>query len=95
MNLLRKYGRDGSVFFYNKGMEVDFYIPETATAIQAYYSPNNADGTIDREINALLKVSIFLGCKKMLIVNGDTEKTYESGGKKIEAVPLWKWLMEL
>ena len=52
IHLLRKYGRGGSVFFYNKDIEVDFYLPETATAIQVCYSPENADNTIDREVNA-------------------------------------------
>jgi predicted AAA+ superfamily ATPase len=95
INLLRKYGRNDAVFFYNKGIEVDFYLPETATAIQACYNPDNTDGTADREINALLKISNFLECKKLLIITGDTEKTFETGGKKIEAIPLWKWLLEL
>jgi uncharacterized protein len=27
INLLRIYGRDDAVFFYNKGIEVDFVIP--------------------------------------------------------------------
>jgi predicted AAA+ superfamily ATPase len=95
VNLLRKYGRDGAVFFYNNGVEVDFYLPETATAIQACYNLNNADGTIDREVNALLKMSKVVKCKKLLIITGDTEKTFTSGGRKIEAVPLWKWLLGL
>src|SRR5690606_28449593 len=29
INLLRKYGRNDAVFFYNKNVEVDFYLPET------------------------------------------------------------------
>ena len=93
INLLRKYGRDGSVFFYNKGVEVDFYLPETATAIQACCNLDNADGTTDREINALLKMSNNLECKKLMLITGDTEKTIIISGKKIEAVPLWKWLL--
>ena len=95
VNLLRKYGRDDAVFFYNKGIEVDFYLPETATAIQACWNPDAADGTLDREISALLKISNFMECKTLLIITGDTEKTFETGGKKIEAIPLWKWLLTL
>ena len=95
ISLLRKYGRRDSVFFYNKGIEVDFYLPETATAIQACYNPDNADGTQEREINALVKMSNFLECKKLLIITGNTEKTFAFGGRKIEAVPLWKWLLGL
>ena len=92
-NLLRTYGRSDMVFFYNKGIEVDFYLPETATAIQACYSLNSTDGTTEREINALLKLSSLLDCKKLLIITGDTEKTIEAGEKKIEVIPLWKWLL--
>jgi predicted AAA+ superfamily ATPase len=94
INLLRKYGRDDAVFFYNKGVEVDFYLPETATAIQACYDLNIADGTRDREINALLKMSKSIECKKLLIITDSNEETFETGGKKIESVPLWKWLLE-
>jgi predicted AAA+ superfamily ATPase len=95
INLLRRYGRNDSVFFYHKGIEVDFYLPETATAIQACWNPNNTDGTLDREISALLKISNFLECGKLLIITGDTEKTFVAGGKEIEAIPLWKWLLTL
>ena len=95
INLLRKYGRSDSVFFYNKGIEVDFYLPETATAIQACYRTDNADGTMDREVNALLKASKFLECRHLLIITGEAEKLIEKDGKKITVMPLWKWLLDL
>ena len=93
IHLLKTYGRMETVFFYNKDIEVDFYLPETATAIQVCYSLDSTDSTADREINALLKISKLLDCKKLLIITADTEKTITSKGKKIEAVPLWKWLL--
>jgi predicted AAA+ superfamily ATPase len=77
------------------GIEVDFYLPETATAIQACYNPDSTDGTADREINALLKISNFLECKELLIITGDIEKTFVIGDKKIDAITLWKWLLKL
>ena len=92
INLLRKYGRSDSVFFYNKDIEVDFYIPETATAIQVCYNLDNTD-TFDREVNALLKISKILECKKMLIINSDAEKTLKISSKRIEVIPAWKWLL--
>jgi hypothetical protein len=95
INLLRIYGRSDAVFFYNKDIEVDFYIPETATAIQVCYNLDNTDGTSEREINALLKISKFLECKNLLIITFETEKTIEINGKEIKAVPLWKWLLGL
>ncbi|MCL2763454.1 MAG: ATP-binding protein [Treponema sp.] len=95
IHLLKTYGRKDMVFFYHKGMEVDFYLPETATAIQACYNLNSTNDTRDREINSLLKTAHFLECKKLLIITGDAEETITAGGKKIEVVPLWKWLLNI
>ena len=93
VNLLRKYGRSDSVFFYNRDIEVDFYVPEAETAIQVCYDLTNAD-TFDREVNALLKLSKILDCKKMLVITGGMEKSLKINKQKIEVVPAWKWLLE-
>lgn len=95
VNLLRKYGRSDAIYFYNRGVEVDFYIPEEAIAIQVCYSLDNNDGTFDREVKALLKITEVLECKKLLIVTRDTERVLEIKGKTIEVVPIWKWLLSL
>lgn len=95
INLLRKYGRNDAVYFYNKGIEVDFYIPEIATAIQVSYSLDNNDGTFDREVNALLKISKVLECNKLLIITRDEERVLDVEDKSIEVIPAWKWLLEM
>ncbi|WP_321519851.1 ATP-binding protein [uncultured Bacteroides sp.] len=95
VNLLRKYGRNDAVFFYNKGIEVDFYIPDAYTAIQVCYNLDNSDGTFDREVKALLKITEVLECNKLLIITRDTERMLEVNGKVIEVVPVWKWLLNL
>lgn len=95
INLLRKYGRNDAVYFYNKGIEVDFYIPEIATAIQVSYSLDNGDGTFDREVNALLKISKVLECNKLLIITRDEERVLDVEDKSIEVIPAWKWLLEM
>ncbi len=95
INLLRKYGRSDSVFFYNKGIEVDFYIPDEATAIQVCYNLDNSDGTFDREVGALLKLSNVLECNKLMIITRDNEQTLEVDNKTIEVIPAWKWLLNL
>ena len=95
INLLRKYGRDDAVYFYNRGIEVDFYIPDDYTAIQVCYNLDNSDGTFDREVNALLKITGVLECNKLLIITRDTARTLEKNGKTIEVVPVWKWLLGL
>lgn len=93
INLLRKYGRNDAVFFYNKGIEVDFYIPDEAVAIQVCYNLDNSDGTFDREVGALLKLSKVLECKKMMVITRDNEQVVEVDNKTIEVVPVWKWLL--
>lgn len=96
VNLLRKYGRNDAVFFYNRGIEVDFYIPDTTTAIQVCYNLDNDDGTFDREVKALLKITEVLECQKLQIITRDTEeRVLEINGKVIEVIPVWKWLLEL
>jgi len=95
INLLRKYGRSDAVFFYNKGIEVDFYIPDEATAIQVCYNLDNSDGTFDREVGALLKLSNVLECNKLMIITRDNERTLEVDNKTIEVIPVWKWLLNL
>lgn len=93
INLLRKYGRNDTVFFYNKGIEVDFYIPEEYTAIQVCYNLDNTDGTFDREVDALIKLTGVLDCKKLIIITQDTERVLHINGQTIEVVPVWKWLL--
>jgi predicted AAA+ superfamily ATPase len=95
ITLLRKYGRNDAVFFYNKEIEVDFYIPDDSTAIQVCYNLDNSEGTFDREINALLKLSKVLECNKMLVITSDTERRLELDNKIIDIVPIWKWLLEI
>jgi predicted AAA+ superfamily ATPase len=95
IHLLRKYGRSDAVFFYNKDIEVDFYIPDEYTAIQVSYALDHDDGTFDREVNALLKITKVLTCNRLLIITRDTEQTLESDNKTIEIIPAWKWLLQI
>lgn len=92
VNLLRKYGREDAVYFYNHGVEVDFYIPEDELAIQVCYSLSDSE-TFDREIKALLKLSSVLPCKKLMVITRNEERKLEMDGKTIEISPIWKWLL--
>ena len=93
VELIRRYGVDERVFFYNKGVEVDFYIPDEALAIQASYDPHSSDETWRRETSALVRLSGVLECKRMMIVSYEMEETVEIEGRHIEVVPAWKWLL--
>ena len=94
MELIRRYGIDERVFFYNRNIEVDFYIPDAALAIQVSYNPHKTDETWQRESSALIKFTKVLDCQRLLILSYDTEEAVEVNGKTIEVLPVWKWLIQ-
>ena len=89
IELKKHYGED--VYFYNKSVEVDFYVPQSNWLIQASYSISN-DETREREITALLKVGKHLNAHRLTIVTYNEEQTLLVNEKSIEIIPLWKWL---
>lgn len=93
ITLLRKYGREDAVFFYNKNVEVDFYLPDKETAIQVCYSLSDTT-TFERETKALVNLCKVLPCKDLFVITRDEENTVELGGRKITILPIWKWLLE-
>lgn len=95
VTLLRKYGREDAVFFYNKNVEVDFYIPETTTAIQVSYDLEQNAETLDREVNALVKLSKVLDCSRLIIITRDEERSITAKGLTIDVIPIWKWLLDM
>lgn len=81
------------LFYYNKGVEVDFCVPETNTAIQVSYKIDDID-TYEREVRGLAK---FLKAFKQyhgLIVTWDTERQINEEGLSIDVIPVWKWLLK-
>lgn len=93
ISLIRKFGTEDSVFFYNKGIEVDFYIPNEEWAIQVSYSIKDPD-TRCRETEALLKIKNALPCKRFSIITFDEEETILIGDTTIEVISVWKWLLK-
>ena len=91
-DLIRRYGRDDAVFFYNKGIEVDFYVPEEELAILVSYSIKDED-TRKREVKALQAIEKVLPAKRRLIITYDEEDAWQLSSEGIEVVPLWKWLL--
>lgn len=93
ITLLRKYGREDAVFFYNKNVEVDFYLPDKETAIQVCYSLSDVE-TFERETKALVSLCKVLPCKDLFVITRDEERTVELGGRKLAVIPIWKWMLE-
>lgn len=91
IELKKKYGDE--VYFYNKVVEVDFYVPEHDWLLQASYSIAD-DETREREISALLKVGKHLNAKRLTVITYNEEETITVNDINIEVVPLWKWLLK-
>ena len=94
ISLIRQFGKEDAVFFYNKGIEVDFYIPEKEWAIQVSYSIKDLE-TRERETDALIKLSKVLPCKRFLVITFDEESVLQMDNHiGIEVIPVWKWLLK-
>lgn len=92
IHLYRKYGEE--LCFYNKNVEVDFYLPEHGLAVQA--SCTLADvPTAEREIDALVRLHAFRPLDASYIVTLDEEaELHPAEGLTVRVVPVWKWLLE-
>lgn len=88
--LHKRYG--DNLYYYNKNVEVDFYIPDEAFAVQVCYDLTE-EQTLQREVNALLRLKKSVGLERMLIITRDEERMLEFSGEKIEAIPVWRWLL--
>lgn len=94
LKLLSTYGtHKNNVYFYNHDIEVDFYVPQTETAIQVCYTMNDAEGTSERETKALIKVQSRLSCRRNIIVTYSDEDVIKKNGVKIEIIPIWKFML--
>jgi len=89
--LKQKYGDD--FFYYNRNVEVDFFLPKIRKAIQVSYSISN-ELTKIREVKALIKLSTIFPVDKLEIVTFDEEATLLENGLTIDVVPVWKWLLQ-
>lgn len=89
--LLRKYG-DG-LFYYNRNVEVDFYVPSEQLGIQVSYSMTDPE-TRSREASALVKLNAFRPLKRLLIITYNEENNIVADGLTIEVIPVWKWMLE-
>lgn len=96
ITLNKKYNHDAEMphlYYYNRNIEVDFYVPEEGLAIQVSYSLEDAD-TRKRETSALVALHQLHPLRKAVIITYDEEETIEAEGLQIEVIPIWKWLTE-
>lgn len=79
------------MFYYNRNVEVDFYVPHEGLAIQASFDMTETE-TWEREVSALATLHKAFPLQRALIVTRDTESQIEYNGLSIEVNPIWKWL---
>lgn len=89
--LFRKYREN--LFYYNKNIEVDFYIPDKACAIQVAYMLNSED-TREREVSALAALHAYKPLKRALLITYNQEGTIVKGDLQIDIIPIWRWLLQ-
>ncbi len=90
ITLYKKYG--SGMYYFNRNIEVDFYVPDEGLAVQASYRMSD-ESTLEREIKALVALNSLYPLKKALIVTYEDEGMMERDGLKIEIVPVWKWVL--
>lgn len=91
ITLYKKYGKE--LYYFNRNIEVDFYIAVEGLAIQASFRMSD-EATLQREVNALAALHSLYPLKKAMIVTYEDEGELECKGLKIEIVPVWKWVLE-
>ena len=89
--LYKKYG--SALYYYNKNVEVDFFVPDEGLGVQVSYSIDD-DDTKKREVKALTALNKYLPLKTAVLVTKNNEDTIIEDGLEIKVVPVWKWILE-
>lgn len=92
INLYKRYGK--GVYYFNRNIEVDFYVPDEKLAIQASFRMSE-EATLEREIKALVALHGLYETQRNLIITYEDEGIMERDGIKIEIIPVWKWLLDM
>ena len=93
VSLRRRYGEDVYCLKSSEtGIDVDFWIPETKTAIQVCRSLN--DCSYDREIRSIKKLVTTGGVARSIVVTKEETGTIDESGISIEIIPAYRFLLE-
>lgn len=96
ITLYKKYNKDEDthrLYYYNRNIEIDFFIPDEAFALQASYSIQNEE-IRKREVNALIELNKLKPLKKACIITYEEEEQIECENFVIDVIPIWKWLLQ-
>jgi predicted AAA+ superfamily ATPase len=88
---LRRHHRE--VYYYKEVQEVDFYVPGTQARLVNVSVDIEGTKTYDREINGLLEAMKYMKLDSAELVTQHRHEQVEIDGKRIDIVPLWRWLL--
>ena len=91
--MIRRYGIE-NVFFFEKNVEIDFFVPEAKMAIQVSFSIMDDIATKERELNAFEKLRNYMPDTECLLITNSEETDIDHNGIHVKVVPAWKWLLE-
>ncbi len=92
--LRRKHG-NGNLFYFREKGECDFLVREKGKitqAIQVCHQLHEED--FKREMDGLAEAMTALDLAQGTIVTLDQEDRFEADGRKVRAVPAWKWMAQ-
>lgn len=95
--LRRGYSLNRDIFYYkaSNGTEIDFVLRKGINIeklIQVCYETENIE-IRERELKGLIRAGEELNCDTLIVITWDYEKEEEFRGRKINFIPLWKWLI--
>ena len=83
---------DEKVYFYNKEVELDFYIPSSKKGIQVSYSVSDP-ATLEREVKALTTFHKLYGLKEAEIITYSEDRIIETPTLTIHIRSFAQWLL--
>lgn len=91
---LRRQGRD--VWYFKGESEADFVVTSLGkpnNVIQVCYSDLENTLTREREVRGLIEALKYTGLETGVVLTMSREEKLREGGKNIEFIPLYKWLL--
>jgi len=96
LSIIEKEAESNVFYWKDAKHEVDFLIKgkrnKISSLIQVCWDVNKEE-TKKREVGSLIEASKEFGCNNLFVITEDYEKEETVSGKKIQFIPLWKWLL--
>lgn len=81
-----------NIRFFKDKFECDFVVPKKYV-VQVCWELNFQNQ--QREVRGLIEAMNYFKLKKGIILTYNQERTIKEKGYRLEAIPLWKWILEL